>query len=155
MCVLFLAGAAVAQWAQDDGQWKDDTHQWNQWSGVDNGQWDGDQGGQWNPAADGSMAGQWNPAANNMVAPWAGAPAWGGAPVWGGVPGVPHDTPEVAAAKAAHLAVHAAHAHRWRRQALLPATTLVSHLAAPTLWGATHHSVVAPTFLNAHATTLW
>ena len=107
-------GDHSGHWNGDNGQWHGDDGQWH----GDNGQWHGDHSGQWNPATDGSWAGNYNAwAANGGV--WAGhaGNAWGYGGGWGahGAHGVPHDTPEVAAAKAAHLAAHAAAAHRWRR----------------------------------------
>ncbi|KAK9501481.1 hypothetical protein O3M35_012196 [Rhynocoris fuscipes] len=153
---LLLVGVAVAapQWgAEDDGQWRDDTAQYMY--GDMSGQYNGDQSGQWNPAADGSLAGQYNPAADNWAAPQWNAPV----PQWG-VPSVPQDTPEVAAAKAAHLAAHAAVANRWKRSAAVIAATplaatplITSHIAAPiaahTLIGA--RTIVAPHY----TTTIW
>nr|ATU83004.1 secreted hypothetical protein [Pristhesancus plagipennis] len=161
VCVLLFIGAAVAapQWgAEDDGQWRDDTSQYN--AGDMSGQYNpaADQSGQWNPAADGSLAGQYNPALNNWVAP--AVPQWGvpAVPQWG-VPAVPQDTPEVAAAKAAHMAAHAAVANRWKRSAaVIAATPLaathlitphIAPLAAHSLLGA--HTIVAPHF----TTTVW
>nr|ATU83008.1 secreted hypothetical protein [Pristhesancus plagipennis] len=161
VCVLLFAGAALAQWGHnDDGQWRDDSHQWNNnqwnnnWNGGDDngqyhadnsGQWDGDQGGQWNPSADGSLAGQYNAGAGQWNGPWAGQPAagpWAGAPAhWNaGPPGVPQDTPEVAAAKAAHLAAHAAHGRKRRSAILTTAWAPNGYVATTTL----EHGLVVP-----------
>nr|ATU83023.1 secreted hypothetical protein [Pristhesancus plagipennis] len=157
------AGAWDGAWNNgDDGQWHDDTHQYDngawsgnddgqwhgdwsgrwsgengQWHGDNSGQWDGDNGqwhgdnsGQWNPAADGSWAGNaW--AHNGGV--WAGhaGNAWAYGGGWAGLGphGLPRDTPEVAAAKAAHLAAHAHAAHHYRRRRSVLGLGLAAPLA--------------------------
>ncbi|XP_014255385.1 5'-3' exoribonuclease 2-like [Cimex lectularius] len=122
----------------DDGQWRDDTHQWNnggwnQWNGNrgedgDDGQWHDDthlyaDHGQYNGGAWAGHGGAWaghGGAWAGHGGAWAGYGAgygngYGGA--WAGHGGhlVNGETPEVAAARAAHLAAHAAAAHRHRR----------------------------------------
>ncbi|XP_045771123.1 pupal cuticle protein-like [Maniola jurtina] len=113
------------QWnaANDNGQWNsgNDNGQWNaandngQWNAAnDNGQWNaGNDDGQWRSGNEGQWNGnhqnqQWN--GNNQQNQWNGAPSWQGPPAQirlahngAGI----LDTPEVAAARAAHLAAHA------------------------------------------------
>ncbi|CAH1405784.1 unnamed protein product [Nezara viridula] len=93
------------------------------------------------PAWNAAPAPAWNaapaPAWNAAPAPaWNAAPAhsWNAAPApaWNAAPsGLPADTPEVAAAKAAHLAAHQAAGHRYKRS-LIAAHPLLSHSIAYT-----------------------
>lgn len=83
--------APSQQWNDNSGQWNDNSGQWNngrsgQWN-DNSGQWNGDSGNQWNSA----------PAARA----WNAAPAWNAA---GHAPAPVAETPEVAQARAAHLA---------------------------------------------------
>ncbi|XP_026501322.2 pupal cuticle protein-like [Vanessa tameamea] len=83
-------GAQAQQWNDNSGQWNDNSGQWNDNSGQwknDAHQWN-DNSGQWN-----DNSGQWNAAA--------AAPAWNAA---GHAPAPVAETPEVAQARAAHLA---------------------------------------------------
>ncbi|CAH0713777.1 unnamed protein product, partial [Brenthis ino] len=125
------------QWNSDNGQWKADNGQWN----GDNGQWNAAPAQAWNgapaPVAEtpevaqaraahlaalnaAPAHNQWNsaPAHNQWNAPahnqWNGAPSWQGPPAQirlahngAGI----LETPEVAAARAAHLAAHAQAGH--------------------------------------------
>ncbi|XP_023943843.1 pupal cuticle protein [Bicyclus anynana] len=105
------------QWnaASDNGQWNagNDNGQWN--AGNDDGQWRSGNEGQWN----GNNQNQWN---GNHQNQWNGAPSWQGPPAQirlaNNGAGI-LDTPEVAAARAAHLAAHAqvapAHGHGQQR----------------------------------------
>ncbi|BES96928.1 Hypothetical protein NTJ_09742 [Nesidiocoris tenuis] len=113
----------------DDGQWRDDTHQWNgnqwnSWQHEDDGQWRDDTHQYNNPASwgedDGSYrgdnSGAWN---GDSGATWGGQGVWTGhgAGAWNPGTLINGETPEVAAARAAHAAAHAAAAGhgRWRR----------------------------------------
>ncbi|XP_014288679.1 pupal cuticle protein [Halyomorpha halys] len=90
------------------------------------------------PAWNAAPAPAWNAPAPSWNAPapsWnaAPAPAWNApAPAWNAAPsGLPADTPEVAAAKAAHLAAHQAAGHRYKRS-LVAAHPIFSHSIAYT-----------------------
>jgi len=113
------AAAAAAAAGPDNSQWNNGNSQWNnqwndnngQWNGDNSGQWNGDQGGQWsgNQGQWNGNQGQWN----GNQGQWNGAPAtsWAGNNGWAAGPakivvnnGQVQETPEVAAARAQHLA---------------------------------------------------
>lgn len=97
-------GAQAQSWngAQNQGQWNGAQNQ-GQWNGAqDDGQWNGDNGAQWNAAP---------------------AQSWNAAPAhqsWNGAPAPVAETPEVAQARAAHLAALSAakpSANQWNAPA--------------------------------------
>ncbi|KAK9501475.1 hypothetical protein O3M35_012190 [Rhynocoris fuscipes] len=116
----------------------------NQWNPAQqHQQWNAQPQQQWNPPQQ-----QWNAQPQQQ---WNAQPQpqWNAQPQWNqNAPGLPQDTPEVAAAKAAHLAAHAQHGRKRRslvvapyaltaHTALLPtahaALLPTAHLAAPAL----------------------
>ncbi|CAK1541602.1 unnamed protein product [Leptosia nina] len=87
---------------QDDGSYDPRWDNEEYWQGADN-KWNGAQANQWN----GAPANQWNGGHANQWNAAPAAPSWNAAPAWnaaGAGPAPVAETPEVAQARAAHLA---------------------------------------------------
>uniref|UniRef100_T1I000 Uncharacterized protein n=1 Tax=Rhodnius prolixus TaxID=13249 RepID=T1I000_RHOPR len=153
---------AAGQQQQQQPQWNPAAAQ-NQWNAApQQPQWNAaPQQPQWNPAA---AQNQWNAAPQNQWNAAPQQPQWNNAAVpqqqqqwnaqqWNPAAqqqqqqGLPADTPEVAAAKAAHLAAHA-QLHGRRRRSLVAATPIAytAHAVVPSA----HHVLTAPAFYAAH-----
>lgn len=141
----FGAPQSYNQWnaAGQQPQWNPAATAQNQWNAPPQNQWNAPPQNQWNAAPQN----QWNSVPQQQQQ-WntPAAQQWNPAAVQQQQPGLPADTPEVAAAKAAHLAAHA-QLHGRRRRSLVAAAPLAytAHAVVPSA-----HVLAAPAFYAAH-----